>query len=133
MPNEETALLSATPNTQSPASNVRIPKPPSIHLTPRESEIVRFVMLGESNKQIARRLGISNYTVRDHVSNLLKKTGVTSRSLLALVLPAPVSAGVSLPSNPRPVGPIGGTQRLHGHALHDVGFKGPLNAPPWNK
>jgi DNA-binding NarL/FixJ family response regulator len=57
------------------------------HLTPRESEIVRYVMLGESNKQIARRLGISNYTVRDHVSNLLKKSGVTSRSRLALVLP----------------------------------------------
>lgn len=61
----------------------------SIRLTPREAEIVRYVMLGESNKQIARRLGISNYTVRDHVSNLLKKSGVTSRSRLALVLPAP--------------------------------------------
>jgi DNA-binding NarL/FixJ family response regulator len=62
-----------------------------IHLTPREAEIVRYVMLGESNKQIARRLGISNYTVRDHVSNLLKKSGVTSRSRLALVLPAPAA------------------------------------------
>lgn len=60
----------------------------SIRLTPREAEIVRYVMLGESNKQIARRLGISNYTVRDHVSNLLKKSGVSSRSRLALVLPA---------------------------------------------
>jgi DNA-binding CsgD family transcriptional regulator len=64
-------------------------RPSSIHLTPREAEIVRYVMLGESNKQIARRLGISNYTVRDHVSNLLKKSGVTSRSRLALVLPTP--------------------------------------------
>ncbi len=62
---------------------------PRIHLTPREAEIVRYVMLGESNKQIAKRLGISNYTVRDHVSNLLKKSGVTSRSRLALVLPPP--------------------------------------------
>ena len=62
----------------------------AIHLTPREAEIVRYVMLGESNKQIARRLGISNYTVRDHVSNLLKKSGVTSRSRLALVLPPPL-------------------------------------------
>ena len=44
---------------------------PPIHLTPRELDVVRYVMLGESNKQIARRLGISNYTVRDHVSNLL--------------------------------------------------------------
>lgn len=69
-----------------------------IHLTPRESEIVRYVLMGESNKQIARRLGISNYTVRDHVSNLLKKSGVTSRTRLALVLPAstvqPVTAAL---------------------------------------
>src|SRR5512135_2453924 len=72
------------------APHVRAGKAP-IHLTPRESEIVRYVMLGESNKQIARRLGISNYTVRDHVSNLLKKAGVTSRSRLALVISAPLA------------------------------------------
>ena len=130
MHNEELAILSATPNTPSPANNTQIPKPPSIHLTPRESEIVRFVMLGESNKQIARRLGISNYTVRDHVSNLLKKTGVTSRSRLALVLPAPVPTAASLSSNPRP---IGGTQRSSGHALHDVGVDRNPSAWPWGK
>lgn len=70
------------------ATPPRVARPP-LHLTPRESEIVRYVMLGESNKQIARRLGISNYTVRDHVSNLLKKAGVSSRSRLALVVSAP--------------------------------------------
>ena len=75
----------------------RAAKPP-IHLTPRESEVVRFVMLGESNKQIARRLGISNYTVRDHVSNLLKKAGVSSRSRLALVFAAPVVHAVHEPA-----------------------------------
>ena len=70
---------------------------PTIHLTPRESEVVRYVMLGESNKQIARRLGISNYTVRDHVSNLLKKAGVTSRSRLALVISFPLPLAVHEP------------------------------------
>jgi len=69
-----------------------------IHLTPRESEIVRFVMFGESNKQIARRLGISNYTVRDHVSNLLKKAGVSSRARLALVFSAPAVHAVHEPA-----------------------------------
>jgi DNA-binding NarL/FixJ family response regulator len=73
----------------SPAVHATARRP--VHLTPREAEIVRYVMPGESNKQIARRLGISNYTVRDHVSNLLKKSGVTSRSRLALVLPAPAA------------------------------------------
>lgn len=71
---------------------------PPIHLTPRELEIVRYVMLGESNKQIARRLGISNYTVRDHVSNLLKKAGVTSRSRLALVMSTPLAHAVHEPA-----------------------------------
>jgi len=74
------------------------PTRPPIHLTPRELEIVRYVMLGESNKQIARRLGISNYTVRDHVSNLLKKAGVTSRSRLALVISAPIAHAVHEPA-----------------------------------
>jgi DNA-binding CsgD family transcriptional regulator len=60
-----------------------------VHLTPRESQIVQFVVLGESNKQIARRLGISDYTVRDHVSNLLRKAGATKRSRLGSLLPTP--------------------------------------------
>lgn len=71
---------------------------PPLHLTPRELDVVRYVMLGESNKQIARRLGISNYTVRDHVSNLLKKAGVTSRSRLALVISAPIAHAVHEPA-----------------------------------
>ena len=79
------------------AASLRAIRPP-IHLTPRESEVVRYVMLGESNKQIARRLGISNYTVRDHVSNLLKKAGVTSRSRLALVISAPIAQAVHEPA-----------------------------------
>jgi len=76
---------------------VRASRPP-IHLTPRELDVVRYVMLGESNKQIARRLGISNYTVRDHVSNLLKKAGVTSRSRLALVISTPIAPALHEPA-----------------------------------
>jgi DNA-binding NarL/FixJ family response regulator len=62
-----------------------------VHLTPRESQIVQFVVLGESNKQIARRLGISDYTVRDHVSNLLRKAGAKKRSRLGALLATPAS------------------------------------------
>lgn len=79
---------------------------PPIHLTPRELDIVRYVMLGESNKQIARRLGISNYTVRDHVSNLLKKAGVTSRSRLALVISAPSAHAVHEPTTHERLEPL---------------------------
>jgi len=97
--NREFLSQSAPPDfpTAPTGAPVRATTPP-IHLTPRELDIVRYVMLGESNKQIARRLGISNYTVRDHVSNLLKKAGVTSRSRLALVISAPIAHAVHEPA-----------------------------------
>jgi DNA-binding NarL/FixJ family response regulator len=72
----------------------------AVHLTPRESQIVRFVILGESNKQIARRLGISDYTVRDHVSNLLRKMGASRRSRLALLLSQPAPSQDELAAAP---------------------------------
>lgn len=123
MNNEESASPGgASSSSSSQASTGPIPRRPPIHLTPRESEIVRFVMLGESNKQIARRLGISNYTVRDHVSNLLKKSGVTSRSRLALVLPAPVVQPASGASRASSISPIGVVHRPTSHALHDAGL-----------
>jgi len=82
-----------------PDTSIRPGIRPSVHLTPRESQIVRFVILGESNKQIARRLGISDYTVRDHVSNLLRKAGAAKRSRLATLLstvPVPPDATILL-------------------------------------
>jgi len=49
-------------------------------LTPRQLEILRFLRAGLSNKEIARELDLSPFTVRSHVSALLKVLGVTSRS-----------------------------------------------------
>lgn len=58
--------------------------------TPREHEVLRLVLLGFTNKDIALHLGISDYTARDHVSALLKKNQVKSRAqLLALHVTAP--------------------------------------------
>ena len=123
MNNEEAASPGGAPNPSAiQESTSQMPRRPPIHLTPRESEIVRFVMLGESNKQIARRLGISNYTVRDHVSNLLKKSGVTSRSRLALVLPAPVVQPALDTSRTNSIKPISVVHRQTSHALHDPGL-----------
>lgn len=109
------------------------PKSLAIHLTPRESEIVRYVMLGESNKQIARRLGISNYTVRDHVSNLLKKSGVTSRSRLALAFPAPLDQPAAAVSRPESVSPSSVSHRPNSHSLHDAGLDSRKAGLPWRK
>ena len=58
--------------------------------TPRECEVLKLVLLGYTNKDIAQQLGISDYTARDHVSALLKKNEVKNRAqLMALhvVLP----------------------------------------------
>ncbi len=48
-------------------------------LTPREIEILDYVVNGQSNKEIARSLIISESTVKVHVQNILKKFDVTSR------------------------------------------------------
>jgi DNA-binding NarL/FixJ family response regulator len=59
-----------------------------IHLTVREVEVAKLVAYGASNKRIAQKLGISDFTVRDHVSRLLRKFEVDSRTRLAVVLSA---------------------------------------------
>ena len=48
-------------------------------LTPRELEILRHLAEGESNKIIARHLGISDGTVKLHVKAILRKLGLSSR------------------------------------------------------
>jgi DNA-binding NarL/FixJ family response regulator len=56
-----------------------------MNLTLRESDVLRLLLLGKTNKQIALDLQISDYTVRDHVSALLRKHGTRSRSTLMAV------------------------------------------------
>lgn len=59
----------------------------SYNLTGRESEIVKAVILGLSNKEIASRCGITEQTVKDHLRHIYLKVGVHQRTaLLARVL-----------------------------------------------
>ena len=53
-------------------------------LTARELEVLRLVALGEANKQIAADLGISERTARTHVSRILRKLQLSSRTQAAL-------------------------------------------------
>jgi two-component system, NarL family, response regulator LiaR len=53
-------------------------------LTPRETEVLKLVAHGLANKEIARDLGIGEKTVKTHVSNILSKLGVLSRTQAAL-------------------------------------------------
>jgi DNA-binding NarL/FixJ family response regulator len=57
---------------------------PAAELTPREIEILRMVAAGMANKQIAAELVISERTARSHVSNILRKLGLSSRTQAAL-------------------------------------------------
>ena len=57
-----------------------IPSHPDIRLTPRQTEILRFIVDGESNKMIAYHLDVSENTVKQHVSALFRKLGVSSRT-----------------------------------------------------
>jgi len=52
-------------------------------LTQRQLEILDLISAGESNKHIARKLGLSPFTVRNHISLLLRSLNAHSRSELA--------------------------------------------------
>lgn len=49
-------------------------------LTPRELEVLRAVANGDRNKEIAYRLGISERTIKAHLTNVYNKLGVDSRA-----------------------------------------------------
>lgn len=55
-----------------------------VDLTPRESEVLALVRQGLANKQIARRLGISERTVKAHLTSVFASIGVVDRTQAAL-------------------------------------------------
>ena len=59
--------------------------PQSGALSPRETDILRGIARGDSNKVIARDLGIAETTVKIHVQHILRKLGVSSRVQVAVI------------------------------------------------
>lgn len=57
---------------------------PRVQLTPREVEVLGHVRDGLANKQIARRLGISERTVKAHLTSAFARIGVVDRTQAAL-------------------------------------------------
>ena len=66
------------------ADSVRRADRPGEDLTPREREVLGLIAGGASNRQIADRLIVSERTARTHVSAILRKLGLASRTQAAL-------------------------------------------------
>lgn len=54
-------------------------------LSPREEEVLKLLATGETNRQIARRLFVSEETVKSHVAAILRKLEVSDRTRAAVV------------------------------------------------
>ena len=52
-------------------------------LTPRELDVLKLVAQGLSNPDIARRLMLSEHTVKRHLANILRKLSLSSRAAAA--------------------------------------------------
>lgn len=61
------------------------PPPPGYNLTEREREVLALMVAGLNNSEIAEKLVVSPSTVKSHVSNILAKFGVTSRTEAAAI------------------------------------------------
>lgn len=70
-------------------------------LTPREREIARLVGEGINNKLIARRLDITERTVKAHLGSVFAKLGVSGRLQLALLVTGRAGDGVELKNGSR--------------------------------
>jgi two-component system response regulator DevR len=55
-------------------------------LTPREREILAYVVRGMTNRQVGRTLYISEKTVKAHLANIFVKLGVSNRTRAAVSL-----------------------------------------------
>ncbi|MCL5969203.1 MAG: response regulator transcription factor [Betaproteobacteria bacterium] len=73
------AADSAPAAARSQALHALNPKDPIHTLSPRESEILKLITKGDSNKHIARALGIAETTVKIHVQHILRKLNLSNR------------------------------------------------------
>lgn len=66
------------------SNDIQTISPDELGLTQREIEIVYYIARGESNKEIAEKLFISEKTVKNHVSSILRKMELEDRTQVAV-------------------------------------------------
>jgi two-component system, NarL family, response regulator LiaR len=66
--------------TQSLVQSASQPPAPGLDLTEREREVLQLMIEGLNNPQIAAKLSVSSSTIKSHVSSILAKLGVASRT-----------------------------------------------------
>jgi DNA-binding NarL/FixJ family response regulator len=83
--------MSNTPSDVAPVAGAveTLDRPPApaqrkVHFSPRERQIVRFIVEGCSNQEIANRMGLRLQTVKNHLSRIYRKVGVPNRVQLAV-------------------------------------------------
>ena len=78
------ANLSAD-KTAAPESPASVSNPDGMTLSRRQIEVLKTLQSGLSNKEIARSLGLSEATIKIHVSHLMRKFGVANRTQVAVL------------------------------------------------
>lgn len=58
----------------------------ALNITEREHDVIHCLSKGLTNKEIGQQLGISQHTVRDHLSSVFKKLNISSRIELAILV-----------------------------------------------
>ena len=78
------AILSTADATENQSKKRHIGSRGPDSLTPREREVLRLIVDGQSNKEIGRALSISEDTAKKHVQTILSKLGVSDRTQAAV-------------------------------------------------
>lgn len=81
-PETVSSLITAIRESRSEPASATTPR--RFNLTPRELDVVKAVVEGHSNKDIARRLGVTEPTIKHHLTSIYDKVGVSTRLELAL-------------------------------------------------
>ena len=66
------------------ATHTPVPPPSLTELTPREKEVLLLIASGASNKEIAKKLYISEGTVKNHITNILSRLDLRDRTQAAI-------------------------------------------------